>query len=104
MSLSTVFFAERFWCPLEIGDRVARLTPSGELDISTAPMFSEALRHAQAHADLIVLDLAQLEFMDASGARLLADASRRARWNGGRMLLQAVPDRVDRLLRLVATT
>lgn len=104
MSLSTVFFAEQFWCPLEVADRVARLTPSGELDISTAPVFSEALEHAQAHADVIVLDLAQLGFMDASGARLLADASRRARWNGCRMRLQAVPHPVDRLLRLVATT
>lgn len=99
---SAVFFAEQLWCPLTVRSRVACVTPSGELDISTVATLDRALRQAQREADLVVLDLTDVAFMDSSGARLLAAASRRMRWRRGRLVLDAVPDPVDRLLRLVA--
>ena len=99
---TAVFFAEQFWCPLTVAARVARVTPSGELDIATVPTLDGALRQAQLEADVVVLDLTDVAFMDSSGARLLAATGRRMRWSRGRLVLDAVPDPVDRLLRLVA--
>jgi anti-sigma B factor antagonist len=100
---STVFFAEQFWCPLTVASRVARVTPAGELDISTVATLDGALRQAEREADLVVLDLTGITFMDSSGARLLASTGRRMRWDRSRLLLDAVPEPVDRLLRLVAS-
>jgi anti-anti-sigma factor len=51
---------------------------------------------------MIVLDLGQVRFMDSSGARLLANAARRGRWGGRRLVLDAIPDHVERVLRLVS--
>ena len=99
---SSVFFTEQFWCPLTVAARIARVTPSGELDVATVPMLEGALRQGQREADVVVLDLAGVVFMDSSGARLLAATGRRMRWSRGRLVLDAVPDPVDRLLRLVA--
>lgn len=103
MSYTTLFFAERFWCPLIAAGGVVCVTPSGELDVSTVPTLDEALRHAQTQGELIILDLAALDFMDTSGVRLLAAATRRIRWGGGRLALEAVPAHIDRLLRRCAT-
>ncbi len=60
-----------------------RLSVSGELDIGTSPQLDHASAGAQADAALVILDLRELQFMDSSGANLIAAASGRAR--------QAVP-------------
>src|SRR5687768_1490211 len=52
----------------------------GELDLATVPALGERLQSASASREAVVLDLAELEFMDSAGLRLLleatADASR----------------------------
>ena len=103
MSSSAVFFAERFWCPLTLSGGVARVSPAGEIDVSTAPTLACALREAQRNADLIVIDLAQVAFMDSSGARMLAAAARSVREAGGRLVLDAMPAHVERVLRIVTS-
>lgn len=53
--------------------RLWRLTPTGELDIATAPILRaefEALQ-SEGDAERIVIDLTELSFMDCSGIRLL---------------------------------
>lgn len=48
------------------------LTPSGELDIATAPIFErECVIVVRSDAEIIVVDLRRLTFMDATGIRLL---------------------------------
>ena len=102
MAFSEVFFTEQLWCPVLVMGGVARITPAGELDASTVPTLDAALRLGGRLADLTVLDLRELEFIDSSGARLLARAARRARWSGGRLVLDSLPERIERLLRMVA--
>ena len=96
---STVFFVEQFWCPVTVVGRVACVTPSGELDILTTATLDRALHQAQTEADLVVLDLAEINFIDSAGARVLASAARRIRWSGGRLLLDAGAARGGRMLR-----
>jgi anti-anti-sigma factor len=55
--------------------RVHRLTPVGELDIATVPVLKEAFEAAfgDGDAELIVVDLTRLEFIDSTGVRLLLE-------------------------------
>lgn len=52
---------------------------SGELDIVTAPALSDALRSANSE---VVVDLADLAFLDASGLGVLASACERQEGRG----------------------
>jgi anti-sigma B factor antagonist len=57
---------------------------SGELDLVTAPAFADALRTANSE---IVVDFADLTFLDASGLGVLAQASERAKRDGNRLIV-----------------
>jgi anti-anti-sigma factor len=52
---------------------VHRLTPIGELDLATAPLLQSAFDAVLADEDaqMIVVDLSQLSFMDSTGIHLL---------------------------------
>jgi anti-anti-sigma factor len=54
-------------------DGVERLVPVGELDLATAPILERAFDLAFDDGDvrMIVVDLAELSFMDSSGLHLL---------------------------------
>jgi anti-anti-sigma factor len=78
-----------------------RLSVSGELDIATAPQLDHALGCAQADAALVILDLRELEFMDSSGANLIAAASGRARQASDRLVVVRGPVQVERIFALV---
>ncbi len=53
---------------------VHRLTPFGELDIATVPILESEFHAVQpdSTAEMIVVDLTQLRFMDSAGINLLA--------------------------------
>jgi anti-sigma B factor antagonist len=70
-----------------------RLTPIGELDLSTAPMLEDAFDAARADesAAMVVVDLTELSFIDSTGIHLLlrmyaacADGDRLRVVNGSR--------------------
>jgi anti-anti-sigma factor len=69
-----------------------RVSVSGELDIATAPQLDHAL---------VILDLRELQFMDSSGANLIAAASGRARQAGRRLVVVRGPVQVERTFALV---
>jgi anti-anti-sigma factor len=63
-----------------------RILVHGEMDLSTSAVVDREVRRAEASdAASIVLDLDQLEFMDASGVQMLLDASARSRTDGDRL-------------------
>jgi anti-anti-sigma factor len=56
--------------------------PRGELDIATAGRLREVLRaHEDAH-ELLTVDLSRLEFIDASGLRVVLEERLRSRRDG----------------------
>jgi anti-anti-sigma factor len=71
---------------------------SGELDLSTVPAFeSEIQRLISVELKSVVLDLADLEFIDSVGLHALV---RVARANGDRLRMIAPGGHVDEILRV----
>ncbi len=74
---------------------------SGQLDVATAPDLRQALQEAQyAGAHRVVVDLADLQFLDSFGLGVLVGGLRRARLHGGRLVLAAANDRIRRILEV----
>ena len=74
---------------------------SGELDLRTSPRLEEQLTRAfDAGAELVILDLRQIEFMDSTGLRVLLTAHQRAHETGRRFALVRGADQVERVLTL----
>jgi anti-sigma B factor antagonist len=90
-----------FSCRRFSAGSAVRVAVRGELDILTVPRLDRALRRAQSHADSIILDLRELDFVDSSGAHLLVASDRRIREAGGRLVVVRGPDEVDWFFRLV---
>ena len=68
MSLPEPFEVRR-----ESAGGVHRLVPTGELDIATTPILTQAFEDVFREGDtaMIVLDLSELSFMDSTGIALL---------------------------------
>jgi anti-anti-sigma factor len=83
-------------------DSTAHVRVLGEMDLSVVGELDSEMRRAEAtDATRIELDLDRLEFLDASGLRLLLDLNRRSRSNGGRLRIRpASSPHVRRVLEL----
>jgi anti-anti-sigma factor len=79
----------------------ALVTVAGDLDIARFADLDCELRRAEEHAELVIVDLRAVDFIDSSGAPLLLGAHRRIRDAGGRMLVVRGPA-VDRRFALIA--
>jgi anti-sigma B factor antagonist len=73
----------------------------GELDLVDAPAVAAALRAVAAREPRIIADLAELEFIDASGVAALSRGRRHARNAGGDLLLAAPRGPVRRVLAIL---
>lgn len=82
-------------------DRAVVIGVSGELDLASSPALEQELeRGAAATADLVIVDLRQLEFMDSTGLSVLVRAHQRATEKGQRFGVVKGPQQVQRLLSL----
>jgi anti-sigma B factor antagonist len=86
--------------PGECGGHVV-VALRGELDLLYAPAATTALEALAARQPWIIVDLAGLEFIDASGTAALARGRRRARSGGGDLLLAAPRRPVRRVLAII---
>ena len=78
---------------------VATVMVSGEVDLATVPRLSAAV--AQHHdAQLLVLDLTAVTFIDSTGVRVLIEADRSCAGSGSRVVVLAGDGPVRRLLDL----
>jgi anti-sigma B factor antagonist len=77
------------------------LAVTGELDLRTSPELEERLGRVWASgAELVILDLRQIEFMDSTGLRVLLGAHQRAQETSRRFALVRGADQVERVLTL----
>jgi anti-sigma B factor antagonist len=73
---------------------------AGELDLLTSEELAATLRDAHRRAQLIILDLRELTFMDGCGLRVIVRAAARARRCRRRLLVLRGSPSVDRLFAL----
>lgn len=80
-----------------------RLELRGELDMYSAPLLERELSAVQSgDPSGVVLDLAQLTFMDVSGLRAILDAARTARREHRAFVIENPMPHIVRLLELTA--
>jgi anti-sigma B factor antagonist len=64
---------------------------SGELDVASAPALRQELyRVIDQHANKVVVDLAEMEFIDSTGLGVLVGALKRVKEQGGALELRAL--------------
>lgn len=77
------------------------ITPSGELDLATAPVLEARLAEAESNRpESICVDMGEVEFIDSTGLRVLLGAAGRAREGGWRFQISRPTDQVSKLLEL----
>jgi anti-sigma B factor antagonist len=74
---------------------------TGELDLTDAAAVAAGLQSVAAREPRIIVDLAGLEFIDASGVAALERGRRHARNAGGDLLLAAPQRQVRRVLGII---
>jgi anti-anti-sigma factor len=77
----------------------------GEIDLGSAPRLERSLVAAErSSARRVVLDLAELDFLDSTAIHLLIAAQQRAEANGHELVLTRVPAHAQRLVTLTGVT
>lgn len=90
-----------FEVDLRDGNRAVVIGVSGELDLASSPGLEQELdRRMSSGAELVIVDLRQLEFMDSTGLSVLVRAHQRAVEAGQRFAVVRGPQQVQRLLTL----
>ena len=74
---------------------------SGELDLASSPALQEELdRAAGSDAQMLIIDLRELDFMDSTGLSVLVRAHQRTEEQGRQLAMVKGPQQVQRLLSL----
>lgn len=78
---------------------VATVMLSGEVDLATAPQLPAAVAQHR-DADLLVVDLTEVTFIDSTGVRMLLEADRHCAGRGSRLIVVVGNGPVRRVLEL----
>jgi anti-anti-sigma factor len=93
--------AANFSVDVEATADAALVVARGELDLHTAPRFSEALAEAEAlGAKRLTVDLAGVTFIDSTGLRVLVSCRRRMHAAEGDVVLRAPSLQMKKLLEI----
>ena len=97
-------FAPQFSARVETRNRVASISLSGELDVTTVPVLEDHLaRFEAAGLSAIMIDLRELTFLDRSAMQAFLAARERANQNGHRLILVGASPGARRLFELTNT-
>jgi anti-sigma B factor antagonist len=89
---------ERFEVTTSTEGGVATVVLGGELDIATAPLLDATLADVERNGTgTVLLDLAQVQFIDSTGLRSLLSARQRAEAAGRKLRLANLPVDVERV-------
>lgn len=74
---------------------------SGEIDVYTVPEFKTAIYDViDSGADNLIIDLAEVDYMDSGGFGTLLGATKRVRPKGGGIVLVGCSDAIERMLKI----
>lgn len=84
-----------------IGADTRVVAVKGEIDLFTAPEFKQAVRAAiDDGADRIVVDLAEVSFIDSSSLGVLIGAHRRLKGHGGQLFVACERDSILKTFKI----
>jgi anti-sigma B factor antagonist len=87
--------------PVEMTRDIPVVGTPEEIDITNAPALGAALAAAAAHGHgTLVVDMSRTQFCDTAGIHALVAAHRRAKADGGRLLLVTAATSVLRILAI----
>ena len=92
--------ADQSWFRLAEIRGCAVVTAGGEIDVHTSPGLVDALRAAGQTSRRIVLDLAEVTFLDSTGLTAMVGTLNRTRSRGGAMSLVGPTGVVGRVLQI----
>jgi anti-sigma B factor antagonist len=81
-------FMARFSATMTHETGHVRVALTGDCDLAVREQMSAALRDAVGRADVVVVDLADVGFLDSSGVHELVSAHHAARGRGGRLYIE----------------
>jgi anti-anti-sigma factor len=81
--------------------KAALLTVQGRVDSESAPEFDQALSHALAQKNVLVINLQGVEFLSSAGLRAIVKAYQAVQNSGGDVRLSNVSRPVEVVLRTV---
>jgi anti-sigma B factor antagonist len=87
---------------VEVGAN-GEIVVTGDIDIAGGPVLDAAITDREGHGP-VVIDVAEVSFIDSSGLRSLLGAARRARGRDEVVVLRNVGAEVARLLEITGTT
>lgn len=83
------------------GSGTVIVAPRGDVDMSCSPVLRTALRGEQdLRPRRLIVDLAEVGYMDSSGLATLVEAMRTAKRNGTRMVLCGMNDKVRAIFEI----
>lgn len=80
---------------------VKRVHISGRLDTSTAPQLEEAVTPAVAGSQMLIFDLAELEYISSAGLRVVFKATKGIQQNGGRAGVMNMQPQIQKVFDIV---
>lgn len=94
-----------FRVDVRIEGRAAIIVVTGELDLASSPELEEQLDEVWASdAELLVIDLRELEFMDSTGLSIIVSAHQRLGDSGRKLSVVKGSQQVQRLLDLTGVS
>ena len=85
--------------------RATVIAVRGELDLASSPALQEELdRVSASDAEMLIIDLRELDFMDSTGLSVLVRAHQRAEEQGRQLAVVKGPQQVQRLLSLTGVS
>lgn len=77
------------------------LRPQGEIDLSRAPEFRQAIVQAQGdNPSRLIIDLSDVPYMDSSGVATLVETMQASRRSGNTLVLCGLQDRVRSIFEI----
>ena len=86
----------------QLGDREIQVAVTGELDLVTASQLEDVLKRELLADNDVLLDLADMDFIDSTGLHAIVEAVRTAKSVGRKIKLSAeLPAHARRLMEIV---
>lgn len=92
------------WMPFEAAPGVAHLAVAGDLCFATASEFETVIAAVRRQAEVIVLDLSAVGFLDSSGVHVIVSAAAELSETGRQLLVLPATEAIRRVFEITGAS